>query len=184
MTIQTNINAVDPTKPVNSTSTQRPSLASVRANFSAIKLALQGLLDASGGSYIQHYRGKFTSISALTTSIPAAFAGDYAQVDAGAADTVVNYNWDDEAGWVIGSAGSGATTTDELIEGSVNLYFTDDRARAAVQQVIDAAIPNYHYEPMVQLGFNNSVYYDGAQNKVPNFYTTPDGDVYVMKVRN
>ena len=45
-------------------------------------------------------------------------------------------------------------------------------------------LQSYHYEPMVQLGFNDSVYYDPTQNKVPNFYTTPDGDIYVMKVSN
>lgn len=78
-------------------------------------------------SYHPYYKGKYTTFAALTTAIPVASPGDFAQVDTGAASNVVNYNWDDEAGWVIGSPGSGATNTDGLPEGSVNLYFTASR---------------------------------------------------------
>jgi len=83
-------------------------------------------------SYHLYYKGKFTTLAALTTAIPVASPGDYAQVDAGIADNVVNYNWDDEAGWVVGSSGSGATDTDGLPEGSTNLYFTVSRVLATL----------------------------------------------------
>lgn len=48
MTIQDDIDALDPTKPINppvTVSAPKPTTASVRFNFAAIKLALQGLLD-------------------------------------------------------------------------------------------------------------------------------------------
>jgi len=102
-------------------------------NYPSEKLVKDSLdlkLDAS--AYVQHYRGKFTTFSALTTAIPSAYAGDYAQVDVGVGGNVVNYNWDVEAGWVIGSAGSGATDTDMLTEGATNLYFTEARVRATL----------------------------------------------------
>ena len=44
MTIQDDIDAIDDTKPVNFSATQKPSLKSVRDNFLAIKNALVGLL--------------------------------------------------------------------------------------------------------------------------------------------
>jgi hypothetical protein len=83
-------------------------------------------------SFHEYYKGKYTSLSALTTAWPIASAGDYAQVDSGIADSVVNYNWDEETGWVIGSIGSGATNTDGLPEGSTNLYFTEPRVRSTL----------------------------------------------------
>ena len=89
-------------------------------------------LKLNASAYIQHYRGKFTTLAALTVAIPTANDGDYAQVDVGIGGNVVNYNWDAEAGWVIGSSGSGATDTDMLIEGSTNLYFTAARVRDTV----------------------------------------------------
>ncbi len=83
-------------------------------------------------SYHLYYRGKYISLAALNTAIPTASAGDYAQVDTGTGSDVVNYNWDNEAGWVIGSSGSGAVNTDSLPEGSVNLYWTNARTIAAL----------------------------------------------------
>lgn len=83
--------------------------------------------------YNPKFKGKYTSLSALETAYPTATAGDYAQVDAGTGSNVVNYNWDEEEGWVVGSAiGPAISTTDDLPEGSANLYFTTARAIAAV----------------------------------------------------
>ena len=73
---------------------------------------------------IDRYKGKYTTLYRFQPAYPTASAGDYAQVDAGAGSDVINYNYDVEDGWVEGSSGSGATTTDELTEGSTNLYFT------------------------------------------------------------
>lgn len=74
------------------------------------------------------FKGKYTSLAALETAVPTANAGDYAQVDTGGSNPVVNYNWDVEDGWVIGSTGGTViSNTDELPEGSTNLYFTATR---------------------------------------------------------
>lgn len=85
--------------------------------------------------YNQHFRGKFISKAALDANVfnPPLQAGDYAQVDAGAGQDVVNYNWDaDDNEWIEGGSGSGATNTDMLPEGSVNLYFTNARVLATL----------------------------------------------------
>ena len=92
-----------------------------------VKDSLDSKLDAS--SYNEHYKGKFASLGALQTAHPTANIGDYAQVDEGAGYDVVNFSWDSEDGWIIGSSGSGATSTDELPEGSTNLYFSAARVR-------------------------------------------------------
>jgi len=74
------------------------------------------------------FKGKYTSLAALETAVPTANAGDYAQVDTGGSNPVTNYNWDVEDGWVVGSTGGAPiSNTDELPEGSTNLYFTGSR---------------------------------------------------------
>lgn len=74
------------------------------------------------------FKGKYTSLAALESAVPSANAGDYAQVDTGGSNPVSNYNWDVEDGWVIGSTGGTViSNTDELPEGSTNLYFTATR---------------------------------------------------------
>ena len=74
------------------------------------------------------FKGKYTSLSALETAVPTANAGDYAQVDTGGSNPVTNYNWDVEDGWVIGSTGGASiSNTDELPEGTTNLYHTAAR---------------------------------------------------------
>lgn len=92
------------------------------------ELALK--LDAS--AYNDRFKGKFTTLLALQTAFPTANAGDYAQVDAGSGSNVVNYNYDSEEGWVEGSSTPSASNTDELPEGSSNLYFTTARVLATV----------------------------------------------------
>jgi hypothetical protein len=89
--------------------------------------------------YNDRYLGKYTTLVALQTAHPTASPGDYAQVDAGAGSDVENYNWDAEDGWIEGNPGSNATTTDELPEGSTNLYFTAARVRATILTGLDLA---------------------------------------------
>jgi hypothetical protein len=96
----------------------------------ALAAALAAKLDVS--AYNDRYKGKYTTLLALQTAYPTASPGDYAQVDPGAGSDVQNYNWDDEEGWILGGDGSGATNTDQLPEGSSNLYFTAARVRAVV----------------------------------------------------
>lgn len=91
--------------------------------------ALANKLDSS--AYVQHYRGKFSSLVALETAIATGEDGDYAIVDTGTGNDAVYYIWDAEDGWVSGGTTT-ASTTDTVTEGSTNLYFTDTRVRNTV----------------------------------------------------
>ena len=91
--------------------------------------ALANKLDTS--AYVQHYRGKYASLIALQTANPTGNDGDYAVIDAGIASDATFYIWDAQDGWVSGGNVSG-TTTDDIIEGSINLYYSDTRVRAAL----------------------------------------------------
>lgn len=123
----------DVTDSLVSTDTQKPGSANqlriLKDLIDALDGVVAGKLDAS--AYNQHYRGTFTGALQLQTTIPAADAGDYALVDPGAGFDAKVYVWDtDDAVWVEGANVSGLTT-DGVVEGSVNLYFTTARAIAA-----------------------------------------------------
>ena len=92
------------------------------------KAAWNAKLDAS--AYNEHYRGKFASLVALQTAIPAGSNGNTAIVDPGTGVAAVEYLWDSEEGWVQ-TGNVAASTTDGLSEGSLNLYHTPGRAVAA-----------------------------------------------------
>jgi len=91
--------------------------------------ALANKLDSS--AYVQHYRGKFSSLVALETAIATGEDGDYAIVDSGGGNDAVYYIWDAQDGWVSGGTTT-ASTTDTVTEGSNNLYFTNERVRGTV----------------------------------------------------
>lgn len=78
----------------------------------------------------EHYKGTYTSLSALETAHPTASLGDYAIVDAGAGNDAIQYIWDAQEGWVAAGTSS-LTTTDSLTEGTINLYFTVARVLAS-----------------------------------------------------
>ncbi|MBJ8424574.1 hypothetical protein [Acinetobacter bereziniae] len=88
-------------------------------------LGITDKLDRS--EYIQHFKGVFVSYSALSEAFPTANDGDYAHIDSGANfDRMVSI-WDSSDNkWVINQANTGANT-DEVPEGSQNLYFTSQR---------------------------------------------------------
>jgi hypothetical protein len=89
---------------------------------------LESKLDIS--DYNNHFKGVYLTEAALIAAHPTASVGDYAQVNEVGATDVVNYNWDAEENiWVknITEGGSSATNTDELPEGTANLYFTTAR---------------------------------------------------------
>ncbi len=95
---------------------------------------LQTQIDSklNAADYNDRFKGKYTTLTALQSAFPTANAGDYAQVDAGTGSNVINYNWDEQEGWVQGSSvGPSISSTDDLTEGSTNLYFTASRAQAA-----------------------------------------------------
>jgi hypothetical protein len=81
-------------------------------------------------TYVDRFKGKYTSLSALNTARPTGSDGEYAIVDAGTGTNAVEYIWDAQEGWV-SAASVGASSTDGLAEGSTNLYFTNGRALAA-----------------------------------------------------
>lgn len=88
--------------------------------------------------YVQHFRGLFSSYSALTTALPSATDGDYAHIDSGADFSRLVAIWDgDDAEWRIQQAGS-VSNTDEVPEGSNNLYFTGSRVRGTPLTGLDA----------------------------------------------
>lgn len=134
-------------------SQQIASEANTRANNDSV---LSGLINSEGvtrlnadnvlsaridqklniSDYNPNFKGKYTTLAALQTALPTAIAGNYAQVDAGEGSNVINYNWDDEEGWVVGSAvGPSIASTDDLTEGSTNLYFTAARVLAAISGI-------------------------------------------------
>lgn len=77
----------------------------------------------------ENYKGTYTSLTALQTAHPTAALGNYAMVDTGSGNSSKLYIWDAQDGWVLSSNAS-PSTTDALIEGSTNLYFTVARVLA------------------------------------------------------
>lgn len=94
--------------------------------------ALNLKLDAS--AYNDRFKGVHLTEAALNTAYPTANAGDSAQVNEVGATDVLNYNWDAEVNiWVPNAvSSSGATNTDQLPEGTSNLYFNTARVLAAL----------------------------------------------------
>jgi hypothetical protein len=84
--------------------------------------------------YNQHFKGVYLTFAALVAANPTGEAGDYAQVNVVGAADVLNYNWDaEESVWIPNAvSGSGATNTDELPEGTTNLYHTGARVLATI----------------------------------------------------
>lgn len=92
---------------------------------------LQGALNLKldAADYNDRFLGLFASVFDLEAAHPTASAGDYAQVDFGIGTDVIVYAWDvSDAQWsAVG--GSAISTTDDVPEGSSNLYFTTQRVR-------------------------------------------------------
>jgi len=87
--------------------------ADIEAEITALKWA-----QISGGTSIEHFKGLFASYAALSSAFPAADPGDYAFVDAGAANDVMIYIWDDDdADWILGGA-SATPNASETVSGS------------------------------------------------------------------
>lgn len=77
--------------------------------------------------YVQHFRGLFSSYSALTAALATALDGDYAHIDSGSGFDRMVAIWDgDDSKWVVNAVNVGSNT-DEVPEGSSNLYFTSER---------------------------------------------------------
>lgn len=92
---------------------------------------LQEVLDSKLDKvdYNDRFKGKYISETALIVAVPVSVPGDYAIVDAGAGENSLQYIWDNEEGWILSGEVS-PETTDDLLEGTNNLYFTTARVLA------------------------------------------------------
>lgn len=105
------------------------SLVSVEAQQTNMQGSITTLqnekLDRS--DYVQHFKGVFISLTALTNSFPTAIDGDYAHIDQGAGFDRKAAIWDSsDSKWVLSESNVGANT-DEVPEGNQNLYFKSSR---------------------------------------------------------
>lgn len=82
------------------------------------------------------WKGNFTTLAQLQAAYPTANAGDTATIDPGSGSPARTWNWDVQDGWVAGSTTS-AANTDQLPEGSTNLYFTQNRVLTTLLNGID-----------------------------------------------
>lgn len=87
------------------------------------------LKDALDGMSL--FKGVYTSDVALNVAHPVATAGSYALVDAGEGNDAIFYWFDLDDGWVTNGDGATLGSTDALVEGITNKYFTNARAIAA-----------------------------------------------------
>jgi hypothetical protein len=121
-------------------------------NGSDIALVSEVALKLDISAYNDRFKGKYTTIANLQTAFPTANAGDYAQVDSGAGVDAINYNYDTEEGWIQGGSGSGATDTDQLLEGATNLYYTEARVTANTEVTANTAKRSYPSGDETKLG--------------------------------
>jgi hypothetical protein len=84
--------------------------------------------------YNDRFKGVYLTLASLKSTHPTGVAGEYAQVNESGATEVLNYNWDvEKADWVANAVqGFSANNTDELPEGSSNLYYTSTRVLATI----------------------------------------------------
>lgn len=88
-------------------------------------LGISDKLDRS--EYVQHFKGVFASYSALMAAFPTATDGDYAHIDSGTDFDRLAAIWDSSDNkWIISQVSTGVNT-DEVPEGSQNLYFKSQR---------------------------------------------------------
>jgi hypothetical protein len=98
------------------------------ANQEALDLKL------NTADYNDRFKGVYLTLASLNSTHPTGVAGEYAQVNESGATEVLNYNWDvEESAWVANAVqGFSANNTDELPEGSSNLYYTTTRVLATI----------------------------------------------------
>lgn len=106
-----------------------------KADSAVVNEQLDSKLDKS--EFHQHFRGVYASYAALN-NITNPIAGDYAHVDAGVGKPTIIYVYDlDDTDWVKqGSSGTTVASTDDVVEGNTNLYFTNERVSAIVNTMI------------------------------------------------
>ena len=106
-------------------------VGSARHVFDELSPKVDALIDnkLDKVDYVQHFRGLFSSYSALKLALKTALDGDYAHIDSGLNFGRLCAIWDgDDQEWRIIEANV-ALNTDEMPEGSTNLYFKSERVR-------------------------------------------------------
>lgn len=105
----------------------------------AEKTKLAGLDEA-------HYKGTYVNLAALETAHPTAAPGDYADVDAGVADPVLRYIWDDSDSEWVAQAGSAdpvtAAQVKTLYESNADTNAFTDSEKAKLAGVAAGATAN------------------------------------------
>lgn len=110
------------------------SVGAARNVFDELSPKVDALIDNKLDKidYVQHFRGIFSSYSALKSALTQALDGDYAHIDTGVGFGRLCAIWDrDDQEWRI-IAANVALNTDEMPEGSSNLYFKSERVRQTV----------------------------------------------------
>ncbi|MBK3797547.1 hypothetical protein CXF92_18490 [Pseudomonas sp. Choline-3u-10] len=106
---------------------------------SAEKTKLAGLEAA-------HYRGTYVNFTALTTALPTAVVGDYADVDAGADSPVLRYIWDASDNEWVAQAGSAdpitAAQVKTLYESNADTNAFTDTEKTKLVGVAEGATAN------------------------------------------
>nr|WP_314371345.1 hypothetical protein [uncultured Acinetobacter sp.] len=91
--------------------------------------------------FVQHFRGVFSSYAALVSALPVAIDGDYAHIDSGSGFDRMSAIWDgDDNKWLVNAVNVGSNT-DEVPEGSTNLYFTSERVRQTTLNSLETSNP-------------------------------------------
>ena len=96
------------------------------------------------------FKGVHTSDVALNIAFPTAQPGSYALVDAGAGTDAIFYWFDVDDGWISNGDSVSLSSTDALVEGTTNLYFTSSRAISAVTSTINNAVASA-LEPTINM---------------------------------
>lgn len=117
---------------------------SAQAVKTSLQLQLQDLENKklNAVDYVQHFRGLFSSYQSLSDSLPDAIQGDYAHIDSGTGFDRLLAIWDgSDSRWVVTGANL-SSTSDEVTEGSTNLYFKSSRVLDTPMTGVSAPSPS------------------------------------------
>lgn len=126
----------------------------------AEKTKLAGLDDA-------HYKGTYTNLAALETAHPTASPGDYADVDAGVADPVLRYIWDDSDTEWVAQAGSAdpvtAAQVKTLYESNADTNAYTDAEKSKLGGIATGATANPDTDSLAESGTPTNKWFTEAR---------------------
>ncbi|WP_324730966.1 hypothetical protein [Pseudomonas paeninsulae] len=119
------------------------------------------------GLEAQHYRGTYTNLAALQAAVPTGVAGDYADVDAGAADPVLRYIWDGSDSEWVAQAGSAdpitAAQVKTLYESNADTTAYTDAEKAKLGGVASGATANADTDSLAESGTPTNKWFTAAR---------------------